>query len=90
TWDQTRAEADRLAPNLTTETAVPDIREHSTPHPTEYADLTDPPVTSPVEDSAAAVTRAQTALAEMQARREYEHFHQQDQAENADELISEC
>ncbi|MGH3770201.1 MAG: MobF family relaxase [Pseudonocardiaceae bacterium] len=90
TWEQTRADADRLAPDHTTETAVPDIRDHSTPHPTEYADPTGPPVTSPVDDSAVAVTRAQTALAEMQARREYEHFRQQDQDENADELVSEC
>ncbi|MGH7534320.1 MAG: hypothetical protein ACREMG_01910, partial [Gemmatimonadales bacterium] len=68
------ADADRLTPRHGTETNVADIREHSTPSPTEYTDPCTPHLLLSATESAAAVTRAQIALAEMQARHEYDQL----------------
>lgn len=73
-WEKSRADADRLTPRHGTETNVADIREHSTPSPTEYTDPTSPHLLGSAQESAAAVTRAQIALAEMQARHEYDQL----------------
>ncbi|MGH3867250.1 MAG: MobF family relaxase [Pseudonocardiaceae bacterium] len=90
-WEHARADADRLAPDHGIDTAAPDIREDSTPDPTEYTDPTHLAGMIPsAQDSAAAVTRARIALAEMRARREYEHFRAAEHATREDELVSEC
>ncbi len=76
-WERVRAEVDRMAvataddlvaDDLVAETAVPDIRETSTPAAGEFADRADWGSVPTAEASAAAVDRAAAAMAELNAR----------------------
>lgn len=83
--EQLRAEADELtAPALSddgqvAETAVPDIRETSTPSDREYSDEGRGRIPSPAESSAA-VDRAHDAVREMAARAELDARNEEDRA----------
>ena len=66
------------------ETAVPDVRETSTPHATERATTDEGAARHQVpsaDDTAEAVARAQTALAEVAARRRADEARQVEEAE---------
>jgi len=69
TDDVTLTDADDDGPAL--ETGVPDIRDSATPDATETTDA-EPGRVPDVDETAAAVGRAQDALAEMSARDEYD------------------
>jgi hypothetical protein len=77
-----------------TETAIPDIREISTPDVSEHTDPTIPHRLPTVEETAAIVDRYRTALAEIEARKQYERAHEAVEAlrwaqplEHDDELL---
>jgi conjugative relaxase-like TrwC/TraI family protein len=61
------------------ETAIPDIREISTPEVTEHTDPTHRHRLPTASEAAAAFDRARTALAELQARRDYERSREIDE-----------
>ena len=66
--DHDRGEPELPAADDAAETAVPDVRDTSTPDVTEAADPTDRHRVLTADETAAAVARAQAALAEIAAR----------------------
>jgi len=68
------------------ETAVPDIRDTTEPDPGEHTDTADRYRVPTADETAAAVARAQTALAEIEARRAADARREADHAARCEEL----
>jgi len=83
-------EADRAATLATEwpqlETAIPDVRDVSQPDAAEHTDPQQPHRVPTVDETAEAVTKAQTALAEIAARRDADAAREAEEATRRDDL----